>query len=186
MDDPEASDPSIFRRILCGFDGTPASLIAVRHALRLQDEDGEVQLTAAAHVAKAAHADTAAPHAAELLQAEAETTLAEARAIAPSAIPKLVNGDPVAVLLERLSRRLWLQSAPRETRPRTVVAGVDGSAASAIAFGVARSVAGRFRARRRAMASTKDQLDHGAAQEIAPELEVLAAPLRLLDRARRL
>lgn len=45
----------------------------------------------------------AAPHAAELLQHEAETALAEARAIAPSASAKLVDGDPGAVLLKQLS-----------------------------------------------------------------------------------
>jgi nucleotide-binding universal stress UspA family protein len=43
----------------------------------------------------------AAPHAAELLQHEAEVALAEARAIAPSTSSKLVDGDPVAVLLKQ-------------------------------------------------------------------------------------
>jgi nucleotide-binding universal stress UspA family protein len=41
----------------------------------------------------------AAPHAAELLQHEAEAALAEAQAIAPSANAKLLDGDPGAVLL---------------------------------------------------------------------------------------
>ena len=36
--DVQASKPPIFKRILCGFYGTPASLVAVRQALRLQDE----------------------------------------------------------------------------------------------------------------------------------------------------
>jgi hypothetical protein len=36
----QASEPLVFERILCGVDGTPASLVAVRQALRLQDEHG--------------------------------------------------------------------------------------------------------------------------------------------------
>jgi nucleotide-binding universal stress UspA family protein len=97
----QASEPQVFERILCGVDGTPASLVAVRQALRLQDEHGSVLLAAVANLAQSAHAGMAAPHAAELLQHEAEAALAEARAIAPSASSKLVDGDPVAVLLEQ-------------------------------------------------------------------------------------
>ncbi|MDQ3889230.1 MAG: universal stress protein [Actinomycetota bacterium] len=213
MDDPEASELSIFKRISCGVDGTPASLIAVRQATRLQDEDGDLHLTAVANVAKAAHAGIAAAHAAELLQTEAETALAEAKAVAPSATPKLVNGDPVAVLLQeaegatlvavgshgrgRAAGMLlgtvaakMLRDAPcsvliakaardAETWPRSVVVGIDGSAASAAASAVARSVTERFSARLRAVASTTDQLDHEAAQEIAPELEEV--PGRAVD-----
>jgi nucleotide-binding universal stress UspA family protein len=89
----------VFQRIICGVDGTPASLVAVRQALRLRDENGSLLLSAVANVAQAAHAGMAAPHAAELLQHEAEAALAEARALAPSASSKLVNGEPVAVLL---------------------------------------------------------------------------------------
>lgn len=94
-----ASEPQVFERILCGVDGTPPSLIAVRQALRLQDERGSLLLSAVANLAKAAQAGMAATHAAELLQHEAEEALAEAQAIAPSAASKLVDGDPVAVLL---------------------------------------------------------------------------------------
>jgi nucleotide-binding universal stress UspA family protein len=93
------SEHSIFRRILCGVDGTSASLVAVRQATRLLDEGGALQLTAVANLAKAAHAGMAATHAAELLQGEAETALTEAEQIAPTATGKVVDGDPVAVLL---------------------------------------------------------------------------------------
>jgi nucleotide-binding universal stress UspA family protein len=89
----------VFKRILCGVDGTPASLVAVRQALRLQDENGSLLLCAVADLAQAAHAGMAAPHAAELLLHEAEAALAGARALAPSASSKLVNGGPVTVLL---------------------------------------------------------------------------------------
>jgi nucleotide-binding universal stress UspA family protein len=97
--DAQASETQLFDRILCGVDDTPASLVAVRQALRLQDEHGSVLLLAVANLARAAHAGMAAPHAAELVQHEAEAALAEAQAIAPSASSKLVHGDPVGVLL---------------------------------------------------------------------------------------
>jgi nucleotide-binding universal stress UspA family protein len=97
----QPSEPHVFERIICGVDGTPASLIAVRQALRLQDENGSVLLSAVTNLARAAQAGMAAPHAAELLQHEAEAALAEAQAIAPSAASKLVDGDPVAVLLKQ-------------------------------------------------------------------------------------
>jgi nucleotide-binding universal stress UspA family protein len=207
MDDPGASEPPIFERILCGVDGTQESLVAVRQAARLRDPDGRVELAAVADIAKAAHAGVAAPHAADLLQREAEEALAEARALAPSASEKLLNGDPVAVLLREAEAEQatlvalgshgrgraagmllgtvaarMLRDAPcsvliaraardLESWPQAVVVGVDGSAESAAAFSVARSVADRFGARLRAVASTRDQLDHEAARVIAPELD---------------
>ena len=99
MDDAQASKPPIFERIVCGVDGTPASLVAVRQAARLQEGRGALQLTAVANLAKAVHAGMAAPHAADLMQVDAEKALAEAGEIAPAATGKLVNGEPVAVLL---------------------------------------------------------------------------------------
>ena len=97
----QPSEPAVFERILCGVDGTPASLVAVRQTLRLQGEHGSLLLSAVANLALAAHAGMAAPHAAELLQQEAEAALAEAQAIAPSASSTLLDGDPVAVLLRQ-------------------------------------------------------------------------------------
>jgi nucleotide-binding universal stress UspA family protein len=97
----EAREPSVFERIVCGVDGTPASLVAVRQALRLQDEEGSVLLLAVANLAQAAHAGMAATHAADLLQHDAQAALAEAQVIAHSANSKLVNGDPIRVLLEQ-------------------------------------------------------------------------------------
>jgi nucleotide-binding universal stress UspA family protein len=97
----DTSEPPVFTRILCGVDGTPASLVAVRQAVRLQDEHGSLLLSAVANLAKAAHAGMAATHAAELLQHDAEAALTEARAIAPSATAKLLDGDPSTVLLEQ-------------------------------------------------------------------------------------
>jgi nucleotide-binding universal stress UspA family protein len=215
MERARASEPPIFNRILCGVDGTPESLVAVRQALRLKDPHGALWLAAVVHLAKAAHAGIAAQHAAELLQQEAEVALADARAIAPSALDKLVNGEPVAVLLReaeaeqatllavgshgrgRATGRLlgtvaaaMLRDAPcsvliaraapdQESWPQSVVVGVDGSAESADAFTVAHSLAERFGASIRAVASTKDQLDREAARAIAIELE--EQPRRAVD-----
>jgi nucleotide-binding universal stress UspA family protein len=99
MHDARASQRPIFERIVCGVDGTAASLVAVRQALRLRDPDGSLHLAAAVHLAKAAHAGIAAAHAANLLRGEAEAALAEAQALAPSAASKLLDGEPGAVLL---------------------------------------------------------------------------------------
>jgi nucleotide-binding universal stress UspA family protein len=99
--DAQATELPLFERILCGVDGTPASLDAVRQAVRLQSEHGNVFLVAAANLARAVHAGMAAPHAAELLQSDAEAALAEAQEIAPSASSKLLDGDPAAVMLKQ-------------------------------------------------------------------------------------
>jgi nucleotide-binding universal stress UspA family protein len=99
MDDARASRRSVFDRIVCGVDGTPASLVAVRQALRLADSDESVHLAAAVHLAEAAHAGIAASRAARQLRDEAEAALADARAIAGSATSKLVDGEPGAVLV---------------------------------------------------------------------------------------
>jgi nucleotide-binding universal stress UspA family protein len=99
--DAQASEAQLFDRILCGVDGTPASLTAVRQAVRLRGEHGSVLLLAIANLAQAAQAGMAARHAAELMQHEAEAALAEAQAIAPSASAKLLDGDPVAVMLNQ-------------------------------------------------------------------------------------
>jgi nucleotide-binding universal stress UspA family protein len=207
MDDADAPEPPVFKRILCGVDGTPESLVAVRQAARLQDADGVLYLAAVAPLAKAAQAGFAASHAAELLRHEAEAALAEARAIAPSATEKLVNGDPVPVLLREVEAEQatlvavgshgrgraagmllgtvaarMLRDAPcsvliaraardPETWPRSVVAGVDGSAESGAALTVARSVAERFGASSSAVAASGDQFDREAAQAITSELE---------------
>lgn len=108
MNDAVAETPAVFRRIVCGVDGTPESTTAVKQAARLKDEDGELRLVAAAKLAGAAHAGIAATHAADLLQQDAESALAEARRLVLSAIERLVNGDPVAVLLREAEQATLL------------------------------------------------------------------------------
>jgi nucleotide-binding universal stress UspA family protein len=103
MDDAQThAAPPIFERIVCGVDGTPESLVAVRQAARLQGPDGRLELRAVAPLAKAARAGFAATHAALLLQQEAQAAIDEASAVAPSAGAKVINGDPVPALLREV------------------------------------------------------------------------------------
>jgi nucleotide-binding universal stress UspA family protein len=76
---------------------------------------------------------------------------------------RMLRDAPCSVLIAR--------ERAAETWPRQVVVGVDGSAESAAAVAVAQSVAERFGASVRTIASTKDQLDREAAQAVAAELE---------------
>jgi nucleotide-binding universal stress UspA family protein len=91
----------VFEHIVCGVDGTSESLVAVRQAVRLQNGRGSLLLLTVANLAKAAHAGMAATHAADLLQHEGDAALVAARALAPSASARLVDGDPAASLLEQ-------------------------------------------------------------------------------------
>jgi nucleotide-binding universal stress UspA family protein len=77
---------------------------------------------------------------------------------------RMLRDAPCSVLIARAAKepRAW---------PQAIVAGIDGSAESAAALAVARSVAERFGADLRAIASTKDGLDQERARELAPELE---------------
>jgi hypothetical protein len=99
MNANQPTDLGVFDRIVCGVDGTAESLFAVRQAARLLRSDGTLLLVAVTSFAKAAQAGMAAQHAAELLQAEAEQAMAEAKRLGP-AEGKIVNGDPATVLLK--------------------------------------------------------------------------------------
>jgi universal stress protein A len=207
MGDGPANARSIFARILCGVDGTPESLVAVRQGSRLLEPEGNLYVATAANLAQAAHAGIAARHAADLLRADAAAALADARGIAPSAIEKLASGEPAAVLLREIEleavttvavgshgrRRAsgvvlgtvaarMLRDAPcsvliarpardAESWPTSLVVGVDGSSESAAAAAVARSLAERFGANVRAVASTSDGFDSEAARSIEADLD---------------
>ena len=84
------SEPATFSRVICGVDGSPESLTAVRQAARLLEADGALVLIAVANIVKAAQAGMAAVHAADLLQQGAEEALAAAQSEAPSASTRLV------------------------------------------------------------------------------------------------
>jgi nucleotide-binding universal stress UspA family protein len=119
MNDAVAEAPALFRRIVCGVDGTPESTTAVKQAARLKDHGGELRLVSAAKLALAAQAGMGAVHAADLLLQDAESALAEARRLVPSATERLVNGDPVRVLL-REAEQATLMALGTHGRGRAV------------------------------------------------------------------
>ncbi|MDQ3867105.1 MAG: universal stress protein, partial [Actinomycetota bacterium] len=77
---------------------------------------------------------------------------------------RMLRDAPCSVLVARAAR-------DPETWPRSLVAGVDGSAESAAAFGVARFVADRFGGSIRAVAASADHFEREAAQAVTSELE---------------
>ena len=111
------TDTSLFDRIVCGVDGTPESLFAVKQAGRLQPPGGSLLLVVAMNLAKAAHAGMAATHAAGLLQDEAERAMAEAKELV-TAEGKIVSGDPATVLLSE-ARQATLLVVGSHGRRRT-------------------------------------------------------------------
>ena len=77
---------------------------------------------------------------------------------------RMLREAPCSVLIAR-------PAGDPATWPQTVVAGVDGSAASELAVAAARSVASARRADLRVVSATDDEVDRDAARESAPELE---------------
>ena len=63
----QAKASPIFERILCGVDGTPESIVAVKQAARLLDDKGELQILSVANLVQAVHAGMVATHAAPQL-----------------------------------------------------------------------------------------------------------------------
>lgn len=110
-----ATHTSVFDRIVCGVDGTPESLFAVKQATRLQRSEGSLLLVAVMSLAKAAHAGMAARHAAELLETGAEQAMAEAKELVP-ADGKIVNGDPAKVLLNEAEHATLLALGSHDRR----------------------------------------------------------------------
>ena len=105
----------IFDRIVCGVDGTAASLAAVVQAARLRPPDGSLVLVAAVSVGKTAHAGIAAPRAAARLEEEAQHAIAEAQELV-TAEGKIVNGEPASVLLGEANRATLLALGSHERR----------------------------------------------------------------------
>ena len=150
--------------------------IAAPHATQLLHHEAETVLADALALAPAATA--------KLLNGDAATALLEEAAVEGATLvavgthgrrravgmvvgtvaARTIHEAPCSVLVARPAR-------DDETWPRSVAVGVDGSAESAAAFEVARSIADRFGASVRAIAATDDQVDREAAEAIASELE---------------
>lgn len=94
----------VFDRIVCGVDGTPESLEAVRQALALAPAGASVHLFFAVNLAPALVVGWSAPQLADELAREAGDALDRAGAIAPQATRRLVSGRPVESLLNEIER----------------------------------------------------------------------------------
>ncbi|HXV33585.1 MAG TPA: universal stress protein [Gaiellaceae bacterium] len=89
-----------FARVLAGVDSTGASLEAVRQGERLRDPAGSLDVVTALELATTAQAGFAATPAAAQLEAESEEALESARAVAPDASFRVVQGRADQVLLD--------------------------------------------------------------------------------------
>jgi nucleotide-binding universal stress UspA family protein len=94
----------VFDRIVCGIDGTPESLEAVRQASALACEDSTLCLFHAVDLAPALAVAWAAPAAASSMSIDAREALDEAAELVPGASTRSVDGPPVACLLEEIER----------------------------------------------------------------------------------
>lgn len=94
----------VFDRLLCGVDGTPEGLEAVRQASRLRGQDGTLTVVSAVDLALAVHAGWAGTSVALDIAEEAERALAAARQEAHEAAFRSIRGRPVNVLLAESSR----------------------------------------------------------------------------------
>ena len=96
---------SVFERIVCGVDETPASLDAVRQAVRLRVPDGTFHLLGAVYLAGAVAAGWSATRIAAELEREGADALRRAAELGgPNATKRLVNGPAVQCLLAELER----------------------------------------------------------------------------------
>lgn len=96
--------PDLFERIVCGVDGTPESLEAVRQAARLRLSGSHVHLFSAVYLAGAVAPQWPQARIEWELQHDAGDAIEQARAIAGAATTRIVNGPPVQSLLEELRR----------------------------------------------------------------------------------
>jgi nucleotide-binding universal stress UspA family protein len=149
---------------------------AAPHAAELLQHEAEAAMDEARAIAPSATAKIVSGDPAPALLREVEDEQATLAAVGSHG-----RGRAAGVLLGTVAARM-LRDAPcsvliaraardAETWPQPVVIGIDGSAESAAAFTVARSLAERLGGSVRAVVSTGDQFDREAAQAIASELE---------------
>ena len=109
----------IFERIVCGVDGSPESVEAVRQADLLMAPGGQLLLVGAADVRVAIHAGLQAPVLADMIEEETRAALLSAEtsvAYGHLVHPRLVKGRPISCLI----------SAAREEDATLVAVGTHG------------------------------------------------------------
>lgn len=96
---------AVFTRIVCGVDGTPAGLVAVRQAQVLRTPGSTLHLVAVADPTGASFAGWSAAEAAEAVERAAHAALRSARELAgPEATVRLLRGRAAACLLREAER----------------------------------------------------------------------------------
>ena len=147
--------------------------MAARHAAELLQTEAEQAMAEAKQLVPAEGKIVNGDPAAILLsEAEHATLLAvgshgrrrAAGILLGTVATRMLREAPCSVLISRPAR-------DPATWPQAIVAGVDGSAESALAVAAARSVASSCGGDLRIVSATSDQVDRDAARKVAPELE---------------
>jgi nucleotide-binding universal stress UspA family protein len=100
----EISVPSVFDRILCGIDGSPEALEALREAGQFLSPAGTIHLLAAAETSIAVHGGFAAAHLLEEIESSAALAVARAEEQSEATTARVVQGHPVQSLLREIAR----------------------------------------------------------------------------------
>ena len=96
--------PDVFERVVCGIDGSPESLEALRQIDRLRPETGDLHLVAVAELSLAVHGGFAAPTVYDEIASGAERALTRAAEQCEAASAQLLEGEPVGVLRKQIDR----------------------------------------------------------------------------------
>jgi len=96
--------PDVFERVVCGIDGSPQSLEALRQVERLRPESSSLHLATVAELSLAVHGGFAAPGLYDRLLSDAESALARAGEHSATATSRLIEGDPAPVLSREIER----------------------------------------------------------------------------------
>lgn len=99
-----SADPDIFARVLCGIDGSPQSLEALRQVERLRPPTGELHLATVAELSLAVHGGFAAPVLYDEILGDATDALARASEHSDVAGSRLLEGEPAQALRQEIER----------------------------------------------------------------------------------
>jgi nucleotide-binding universal stress UspA family protein len=96
--------PAVFDRVLCGIDGSPQALEALRQVECLRPAGGSLHLLTVEELRLAVHGGFAAPELYDQIQAAAEAALTRATDLSEATSSRLVDGKPSAALLREIQR----------------------------------------------------------------------------------
>jgi nucleotide-binding universal stress UspA family protein len=99
-----ADEANVFERVVCGIDGSPESLEALRQVERLRPAGGSLHLATVAELSLAVHGGFAAPSIYDRIASEAESALARAAEHSGATSSRLFEGEPAHVLRREIER----------------------------------------------------------------------------------